>query len=134
MTFSFSEDEFEIAFNEKDYSKALDNAAEIWIDGYYAIIEMMIEENGLDMTPDEYAEQAFGCSVEEYIEDAVVTDMNSSNFENFGDYELNGTKLYLDGDSDYYKIEIDGDELTIKSYSGGGAEDEMLRGVVFERQ
>ena len=83
FTFEFDDDGmFSMTINERDFEKELENAAEVWIDGYYEIIDMQIEENGLDMTPDEYAEQALGMSVEDFIEEALVSGMDAAQFEN----------------------------------------------------
>ena len=135
FTFEFDDDGmFSMTINERDFEKELENAAEVWIDGYYEIIDIQIEEQGLDMTPDEYAEQHLGMSVEDFIEEALVSGMDAAQFENYGNYELDGSKLYMDSSREYYIIEIDGDELVFEGYSEGGLDEELLGGIVFERQ
>ena len=135
FTFEFDDDGmFSMTINENDFENELENAAEVWIDGYYDLIDVALEEQGLDMTPDEYAEQQLGMSVEDFIQEALVSGMDTAQFENYGNYELDGDELYLSSDSEYYTIDLDGDELVFEGYSEGGIDEELLDGVVFERQ
>ena len=135
MTFSFDADgNYTIIFDEDDFAVALESASETWIDGYYALIEHTIETENLDMTAEEFAQENFGMSVEEYIEEGFASSMDATAFETYGEYELDENKLYLDGDPEYYTIDLSGDELIIVEYSGGELDGELFADVIFRRQ
>lgn len=138
VTFNFEEDgEYDLVFNKRDFEDALEDASKIWVDGYYDIIELAIEDAGLDMTADEYAQEALGCTIEEYVSSVMVVD--TSSLEQSGNYELDGNKLYVDEEDEYYIIALDGDELEFKEYRGttemeSELEAALLDNVIFERQ
>ena len=140
-TITFEENgQYDITLNEKDVEDALEDASDIWVDGYYEIIELVIEEADLNMTADEYAEEMLGCSVEEFITNAFADSLDVSSMETSGNYELNGKKLYLDEDDSYYTIALDGDQLEFKEYINDKSDigsylgTALFKNVIFERQ
>lgn len=136
---SFDDDgEMEMTF---DGEKAVESICDQMTDGLTRWIEDMIEESGEDYTVDEVAEQAFGMSLEEYVEENLVASMDVESLEQSesGEYELDGDKLYVGDEGKYFTIDLDGDELKLKECSEEPEDEqaemilELLCDTVFER-
>ena len=134
-TIKFTEDgKYQMIIDQNDFKSSMNDAAKVWIKGYKEIIKDTIAKNNLNMTVEQYAQQAFGCSVEDYINNNLVNSMDTASFESSGEYTIDSNKLYMDSETEFYTVKVTTKKLEFTSYSQGGIDEELLAGVIFKRQ
>ncbi len=133
MTFEFTDD------GEVSYVIDGEDAIDDWKDQIrengVAYIEALMEES--DITEEQFEEE-FGMTPDEYVEEELVNQLPFEDLELYEEeestYELDGDKLYFDGDEDfYYTVDIDGDFMTMDNDEDMG-EYNFVKDLVFERQ
>ena len=134
-TIKFAEDgKYQMIIDQNDFKSSMNEAAKVWIKGYKEIIQDTIAKNNLNMSVEQYAQQAFGCSVEDYINNNLVNSMDTASFESSGEYKIDGNKLYMDSETEFYTVKVTTKKLEFTSFSQGGIDEELLTGVIFKRQ
>ena len=51
-----------------------------------------------------------------------------------GEYKIDGNKLYMDSETEFYTVKVTTKKLEFTSFSQGGIDEELLTGVIFKRQ
>lgn len=140
ITFKFKEDG--TASVSADVVSALEDYIDQTTDNMTDYLKDMLKDE--DLTEQDF-EDAYGMPLKTYISqmmDEMLGEQLEAMEEEFsvdseGEYKLEGNKLYLGEDGefeDYFKIDLDGDELTFKSYSGDTETAEIFENLVFERK
>lgn len=127
MLLEFDKDgEYAVGFDADALETALKGQLPVWVEGF----EKAMEDQG--KSPADF-EAEFGMSVREYLEENLLKGMEIPDTK--GEFELDGTKLYLDGDENYMKIKVTEKTLKFTSYSGEDSEVfELLKDGSFKRQ
>ena len=133
MTFD-DDGEFTMVYEEDSFMDSLEDAMDVWKDGYTSLIEDQIAASGKDITVEEAAQEALGMSIDEYIE-SIAESFDPDSLSGSGEYELDDDELYLDDSGNYYTIRLTEDEFEFVDYSDEDAIDmEIFGNVEFERQ
>lgn len=145
IVFRFNEDgTYEMEVEEESAKKALEAFEEDLKKGFKKYVEKTIEKEGLDMTVEEFLEQA-DTTMDELVESALSEMPLESIVDSFnseGNYSVKEGKLFtapegeeIDEDS-YETYEIKDDKLTLLDVFGEGADDEGVKALypmVFEK-
>ena len=140
ITFKFEEDG--TASVSGDVKGALEDYVDQVTNNLVDYVEEMLEAEGVSkkdfedaygMSLEDYASQMMEEGFEEALEEAEV----KMAFDSEGEYKLDGDKLYFGEDGEfeeYFKIDLDGDKLTFKNYSGDDKGSEIFSGLVLKRK
>lgn len=124
-----------------------DGEVEVSVDGEDAvkewkeqICENMVEylRKELEATgaTEEEFEEEYGMTLEEYVEESVITEMDIDddelNVSEKDDYKLVGDKLYVGDEEEYFTVELDDEELTFEDYSDDWGDAAYLKDVTFK--
>lgn len=92
---------YKLTADEKSFKTAANGLKADVIAGMNAYLEDVIESNGLDMTVEEAAQEAFGMSIDEYVDIAFGDEMVDAMTDEAileGKYKIKSGKLYMSMD------------------------------------